>query len=126
MWGFIEDSWVFDEYAVTFPGQVPSLFVQEKMLLKITDRHRWREALDFWGMNQHRAQSVGRIIGYYDDLVTGKQVNDKPRAAWQDIGRNHVPDDPNFVFDESSLLCDVCGKECCLDLHRANEGMNAV
>lgn len=104
---------------------MPSPFQLDLMQQSVTDLERWDATCLYWAGNSYRPQSILKMIGYYDDLVTGKQVNGKPRSAWQEVGRNHVPDDPNFVFDPASLICDVCGKECCLDLHR-DEGVNVI
>lgn len=37
----------------------------------------WREALVFWKHNGYRAQSVGKILAYYEELKSGKH-NGKP------------------------------------------------
>ncbi len=111
-------------YKRYFPHLTPNLFQQDKLEQLVTDLERWDATCEFWILNDYRGQSIGKMIGYYNDLVSGAVRNGKPRAAWQDVGRA-VAGESVDTFDESSLLCDVCGKECCLQLHR-DERLNAI
>lgn len=120
-----------------FPNMVVTpaaigFFTNEVLL---ADEQAWRATVQIYRMNHdpftksYLPEKTANVLSVFRSekaKLAKENGNGKPRAAWQEVGRNSVPDDPNFVFDPASLICDVCGKECCLDLHRANEGVNAI
>lgn len=83
---------IYGEY---FPDFHPSCF-QQDLLSNIEDLKIWREALYFWAANSYRAQSIGKLMEYYEQLL-GKR---EPKfAANVTQGRSPNAD------------CDKCGNE---------------
>lgn len=88
-------------------GFVPSPF-QQDMLSQITDLDRWRKTLDFWFGNSYRAQSIQKMIDYYEQL----KPQYRPGFDTGSVSA-FVPEPP----------CDICGREICFDLHRTERGI---
>lgn len=72
MFEFIEQHWIFDEYRKVFPHNTPSIFVQEQMLMRVDDQEVWRDVVTMWGLNEYRAQSVGKMLDCYDEKMKAK------------------------------------------------------
>lgn len=70
---FIEKHWIFDEYRKVFRNYTPSIFVQEQMLGLITDRGAWAQTCFYWGMNDYKPSSVGKMLDYYEQQLAERQ-----------------------------------------------------
>jgi hypothetical protein len=91
-------------------GFTPSCFQQDLIESRIVNVSRWTEAVTWWMGNGYRAQSVLKVIEYYDQLMSGKDKFGQ-RTVKADPGRwepiEYTPEPP----------CSFCGKEMCLQLH---------
>lgn len=104
---FIEESWIFDEYRKVFPHYTPPIFVQEQMLVNIADRSEWSKTCRYWGLNDYRPSSVGKMMEYYNDQLRLK--------ANSQVGRSLPVDDViencRRCFDSGTILQPVPQEE---------------
>lgn len=75
---------------------------------------RLRAAVTWWMGNGYRAQSVLKVIEYYDQLALGKPqygVPAKPRPSQLDAGRPTPPPQPLTLVDDD--FCPFCKLGTC-------------
>ena len=65
------------------PNAQLNFFQMEMIESEITDVEVWKETLKFWFGNGYRAQSVFKMIQYYNE-----KVEERSRGRWQDVGRD--------------------------------------
>lgn len=75
------------EYVRFFPGFNPSCFQQDLMESCITDLGVWREVLEFWAGNDYRAQSIKKMIDFYDELAGKKAAKYGIRQVKSHVGK---------------------------------------
>lgn len=65
------------EIYVRLTGFTPSCYQQDLVLSRVTDLEKWEKAVEFWAGNGYRAQSVLKVIEYYEGMTNGtsKQLN---------------------------------------------------
>ena len=71
----VEQLSALDEYRRFFPGNEPSCFQQDLIEGTVTDLGAWRKALEFWAGNDYRAQSIQKILDYYESVKNGSNKN---------------------------------------------------
>lgn len=97
-------------YARCFPYFTPSIYQQDVIESVITDLVRWKKAVEFWAINDYRAQSIGKMIDYYHDL-------DKPKVYGNpNVGKY----DPLKAVEKVETACGICGEDYCLKDHRGD------
>lgn len=92
------------------PNAQLNFFQMEMIEAEVTDVEVWKETLKFWFGNGYRAQSVFKMIAYYNE-----KIEERNRGRWQDVGR---PDAEVAFIPE--LPCSSCGSDYCLRDHNAS------
>lgn len=78
-------------YFQFFPHSFPTCYQQSLLEEYVVDMDRWRRTLEFWAGNDFRAQSILKMIGYYNDL----EVKDKAETAQRE---NKFPTDISLLL----------------------------
>lgn len=68
-------------YREFFPEASVSPLLQDLVASRVTNEPAWRKALTFWQYNSYRANSVGKILDYYDEIVQGKHNGTNKRTG---------------------------------------------
>jgi hypothetical protein len=70
-------------YREVYPDAPLSIYLLELIADRVTDEPRWRQTLKFWKSNGYRANSVGKMCDYYDELAVKKSGNKQPNPHKQ-------------------------------------------
>jgi predicted RNA-binding Zn-ribbon protein involved in translation (DUF1610 family) len=83
-----------------FPQVSLNFYQMDLVEVEIDDLGAWKETLKFWASNDYRGQSVGKMIDYYNKLITDR-VKQNASAM---VGK-YIPE-PDEVTYKDCKTCD--------------------
>lgn len=116
-------------YKRVFPQARPTIFQMEMIEAYVTDAKAWRKTLEFWGLNDYRPQSIGKMLDYYRQVIAGtvQTFEDKTKVQIR-VGAEQAPvqakcgkclDSGSIRIDDPSAQFGIRFEECTCKLSEA-------